>query len=63
MALSDLLNAVVLGSLETELSGYALNPVSRVDILHQRDLEAGCATLTGDNSRVCKEIFPDLQDS
>ena len=47
-------------SSESELGGNAFDAVSRVDVLDQCDLVASCRTLTGDDSGVGEEEFPDL---
>jgi len=45
---------------ETELGVDTLDTVGRVDVLDHGDLVAGGGTLTGDDGRVGKEVFPDL---
>jgi hypothetical protein len=45
---------------ERELGGNTFDAVSRVYVLDQCDLVAGCAALTRDDSGVGKEEFPDL---
>lgn len=45
---------------ETELGVNTLDTVSRVDVLNHGDLVASGGTLTGDDGRVGKEVFPDL---
>jgi len=48
-------------ALKTELAGYALDSVERVDVLDERDLVASCATLAGDDGAVSKEELPDAE--
>jgi hypothetical protein len=54
----------VLCSLEstgkTELGVDTIGTVSGVDVLDHGDLVASSGTLTRDNGRVGKEVFPDL---
>lgn len=45
---------------QIELVGNTLDTVSRVDVLDQDDLEAGGATLAGDDGRGSKEVLPNL---
>jgi hypothetical protein len=47
-------------SSEGKLGGNTFDAVSRVYVLDQSDLVAGCGALTGDDSGVSKEEFPDL---
>jgi len=47
-------------SSEGKLGGNTFDAVSRVYVLDQCNLVAGCGTLTGDDSGVGKEEFPDL---
>lgn len=47
-------------TLETKLRSGALNPVNRVDVLHQRDLVARCRSLAGNDGGIGKEVLPDL---
>lgn len=54
-----------LGGIESsrkgELGINAFNAVSRVDVLDQRDLVTGGASLTGGDSGIGKEEFPYLE--
>lgn len=47
-------------SFQTELTRYTLNPMSRINILHQRDLVARSASLARDDGAVGEEILPYL---
>jgi hypothetical protein len=43
-----------------ELGADAIDAVSRIHVLDQGDLIAGCGALTRDDGGVSKEVFPDL---
>lgn len=47
-------------SVETELGRNTFNAVGGVDVLDAGDLEARGGALTGDDGRVCEEVFPNL---
>lgn len=53
--------ASVESALEAEGSLDPLDPVSRVDVLDERDLVASRAALAGDDGARSKEILPDLE--
>lgn len=52
-----------IGALECELGLNTLDTVSRIDVLDHRDLVAGGGALAGDDGRIGKEVFPDLDRS
>ena len=47
--------------METELGVDALDTVGRVDVLDHGDLVASGRTLSRDDGRVGKEVFPNLK--
>jgi len=47
-------------ALEVELGVDAVDAVRRVEVLDERDLEAGGGALAGSNGRGSEEVFPDL---
>ena len=48
-------------ALQAVLALHTFDPMGRVDVLHQRDLVAGCAALPGHDGAGSEEIFPYLQ--
>ena len=57
---ANIVDSGLTGSSETKLSVNTFNAVGGVDVLNQCELEAGGTALTGDDSRVGQELFPDL---
>lgn len=60
IAVTDRVDGLLTRAVEAELRRNALDTVGRVDVLDQRDLEAGGTALTGGDGRVGEEVFPDL---
>ena len=48
---------------QSKLTRDAFHSVGAIDVLDQRDLEAGRATLSRDDGGVCQEVFPDPEPS